>query len=78
MVDLPKLLEERAKEKNAKMMEQILIHLATNNRSLEESDYKNFMEKLAKNLNTKPNNQFDRDKFEELRLLTEMGANRTR
>jgi hypothetical protein len=78
MTDLPKLLEERAKEKNAKMMEQILIHLATNNRALEESDYKEFMEKLAKNLNTKRNNQFDRDKFEELRLLTEMGANRTR
>lgn len=78
MVDLPKLLEEKAKEKNEKLMEQILIHLATNQRSLEESEFKKFMDGLSKALNRNPNNDFDRDKMEELRMLTEMGANRAR
>jgi hypothetical protein len=78
MADLPKLLEERAKEKNAKVMEQILIQLATNNRALEEDEYKKFMGQIAKSLKQNPNNEFDRNKMEELRLLTQMGANRTR
>jgi hypothetical protein len=78
MVDLPKLLDEKAKEKNEKLLEQILIHLATNQRSLEEGEFKKFMTKLSKQVNPNQDNAFDRDKMEELRMLTEMGANRAR
>jgi hypothetical protein len=78
MSDIPKLLEEQAKEKNQKILEQILIHLATNNRALEEDEYKRFMNRISKALKQNPNVQFDRDKFEELRLLTDMGANKAR
>lgn len=78
MVDLPKFLEEKAKEKNSQMMEQVLIHLATNQRSLEENEFKKFMDGLAKTLNQNPTNSFDRNKMEELRMMTQLGSNRTR
>lgn len=80
MVDLPKLLEEKAREKNEKLMEKVLIQLATNQRFMEESEFKKFMTQLSQSLNQNqnPNNAFDRNKMEELRFLTQMGANRTR
>jgi hypothetical protein len=76
--DLPKMMEEKAKEKNEKFFEQLLIRLATNNRALSEDEYKKFMNNVTKNLDKKPNETFDREKFEELRLITNMGANKSR
>lgn len=76
MVDLPNLLENKAKEKNNKVYEQILILLATNNRSLNEDDHKEFMENITKHIEVKNDDQFDREKFEHLRFLTNSGANR--
>lgn len=76
--DLPQLLEEKAKEKNEKIMEQIFILLATNHRSLGEDDYKKFMNNLTKVLKKQPELEFDRDKMEELRLMTNLGANKSR
>ncbi|MFE8697983.1 hypothetical protein ACFYKT_16700 [Cytobacillus sp. FJAT-53684] len=71
------MLEEKAKEKNEKILEQIMIHLATNNRSLQEEDYKELMNSLTQSLDKKTNETFNREKFEELRLMTNMGANKS-
>lgn len=76
MVDLPKILEAKAKEKNNRVYEQILIHLATNNRALNEDDHKEFMRNVANHIEINHNDQFDREKFEQLRFLTNSGANR--
>ncbi|MGM0776910.1 MAG: hypothetical protein ACQEXE_10460 [Bacillota bacterium] len=76
--DLPQLLEEKAKEKNEKIMEQILILLATNHRTLAEDDYKKFMSNLTKGLKKQPGLEFKRDKMEELRIMTNFGANKTK
>lgn len=78
MADLPKLLEEKAKEKHEKLLEQVLIQLATNQRTLEDNEFKKFMGQISKALNQNQTNAFDRDKMEELRMLTQMGANRSR
>ncbi|MDK7664379.1 hypothetical protein [Cytobacillus oceanisediminis] len=76
--DLPQLLEEKAKEKNEKILEQIFILLATNQRSLAEDDYKKFISGLTKGFKKQSGLEFNRDKMEELRLMTNFGANKTR
>ncbi|KYC94363.1 hypothetical protein B4102_3584 [Heyndrickxia sporothermodurans] len=81
MVDLPFILEEKAKEKSARLLEQIMILIATNGRLMEDDEYKKFINNVTQPISEKekekePNNQFDRDKFEQLRFLTNMGANR--
>jgi hypothetical protein len=78
MSDLPKLLTEKVQEKYLAIFEQILVRLATNNRGLEESEYKKFVESITKQLKTNQTEGFDRDKFEELRFLTNLGANKAR
>jgi hypothetical protein len=72
------MLEEKAKEKNEKILEQILIQLASNYRMLEEDEYKKFINNLTKNLKSVPGMSFDRNKMEELRLMTNMGINKSR
>ncbi|WP_370221990.1 hypothetical protein [Cytobacillus sp.] len=76
--DLPQLLEERAKEKNEKILEQIFIRLATNQRAMEEEEYKKFLKVLTKKLKSQPGLEFSRDKMEELRMMTHLGANKSR
>jgi len=76
MADIPILLEAKAKEKNNRVYEQILIHLATNNRALNDDDQKEFMRRVTEHISVKQNDQFDREKFEQLRFLTNSGANR--
>lgn len=77
MVDLPEILEEKAKEKNQKILEKLFLHIAANNRSLEEAEFKKFMNSLSKGADQQQKGDtFDREKFEELRLLTNMGANK--
>jgi hypothetical protein len=78
MSDLPELLIDKAKEKNREIFEQILIRLATNYRALEESEYTKFIENISKHARSNQTEMFDRDKFEELRFLTNLGANRSR
>jgi len=79
MVDIPHMLEEKMKEKHKELFEKVIIQLATNSRSLEDEEFKKFIEKITKILEVQEkNNQFDREKFEHLRLLTNMGANRFR
>jgi hypothetical protein len=77
MVDLPVILEDKAKEKNSRMLEQVMILLATNGRHMEDKEYKEFINNLTKGSGlNEQSDQFDREKFEHLRMLTNMGANR--
>ncbi|WP_141432414.1 hypothetical protein [Bacillus sp. 03113] len=75
MVDLPVLLEKKAKEHNDKVLEKVMIQLATNRRSLEEEEFNKFMKQLTSELNL--NQSFSREKMEELRMMTNLGANKT-
>ncbi|MBU5214959.1 hypothetical protein [Heyndrickxia oleronia] len=77
MVDLPIILEEKAKEKSARLLEQIMILIATNDRHMEEGEYKKLINNITNQLDKQEETcQFDREKFEQLRFLTNMGANR--
>jgi hypothetical protein len=77
-VDIPKIIEAARKRDIADRLADIYMRIATNNRSIEEADYKTYIGGLNKSLGIKTEQKFDRDKFEELRALTSAGGNRTR
>jgi hypothetical protein len=77
-VDIPKIIEAARKRDIANRLADIYTIIATNNRSIEEADYKTYIGGLNKSLGIKTEQKFDRDKFEELRALTNMGGNRAR
>jgi CRISPR/Cas system type I-B associated protein Csh2 (Cas7 group RAMP superfamily) len=77
-VDIPKIIEAARKRDIANRLADIYMRIATNNRSIEEADYKAYIGNLNKSLGIKTEQKFDRDKFEELRALTNMGGNRAR
>ncbi|KAB2335087.1 hypothetical protein [Bacillus mesophilum] len=76
MIDIPSLLEEKAKEHQNKLLQQIMIRLATNERYMPDEEYKNFMRNITPK--EQKEERFDREKFEKLRHITNMGANRFR
>ncbi|MCU9614075.1 hypothetical protein OEV98_10940 [Caldibacillus lycopersici] len=76
MVDLPDILKVKTKEQAARLFEQIMIRLATNQRFMPDDEYKQFVASIMPNENKAVENQFNREKFEELRMLTNMGVNR--
>lgn len=78
MADIPKLLQDKAREKSEKLLEQIMMLLATNSRSLEQKEFEEYIKKIIPEEVKQKLETFDRDKFEELRMLTNMGANRSR
>lgn len=78
MVDLPKIIEAKHKQVVGNRLNNIMMLTATNGRSIEESDYKAYINGLNKSLGVKAEEKFNRDKFEELRAMTNMGANLAR
>jgi hypothetical protein len=78
MVDIPEFLNQKAKQKNSQLLEQVMLLIATNNRVMEESDYKKFIKQLTNQAGIKPDDDFDRAKFEHLRMMTNRGINRTK
>jgi hypothetical protein len=42
---------------------------------MDDAEYKKFISGLNKEVGIKAENKFDRDKFEQLRAMTEMGGN---
>lgn len=79
MADIPRLLEDKAIEKNKQILENIMIQLTTNNRSFDEEEYKKFMGQLVKAAGIEDtSDKFDREAMEKLRFLTNMGANKSR
>jgi hypothetical protein len=78
MVDLAKLLEAKRKQSAYSRLNDVFMTIATNNRGMEDSEYKKFIGGLNKELGIKAENKFNRDKFEQLRAMTEMGGNKAR
>ena len=69
MVDLAKVIESKRKLEAAEKLEQVRIVLGTNNRGLEEADYKALLNDLTKRVGIKPEQGFNRDKFDQLRAM---------
>lgn len=67
MADLPALLSVKRKHDAANRLGDIFMRIATNNRSVEEADYKTYIRGLNKDVGVKESNKFDREKFEQLR-----------
>jgi hypothetical protein len=78
MVDIPKVIEASRKRDIANRLSDLQMILATNNRGMEDADYKSYINGINKSLGVKADQKFDREKFEELRALTGMGGNRAR
>jgi hypothetical protein len=78
MIDIPDFLDQRTKQKNARLLEQVMLRIATNNRTMENDEYKKFVNQLTNQAGIKPNDGFDREKFEHLRMMTNRGINRTK
>jgi hypothetical protein len=70
MVDLAKLLEAKRKHSAASRLNDVFIAIATNNRGMDDAEYKKFISGLNKELGIKPETKFNRDKFEQLRAMT--------
>ncbi|NMH68617.1 hypothetical protein HF072_07460 [Bacillus sp. RO3] len=79
MSDLPRILEDKAIEKNKRILEKIMIRLTTNNRSFDQDQYKEVMNQLIRGSGIEEENEkFNRQAFEKLRFLTNMGANKSK
>jgi uncharacterized NAD-dependent epimerase/dehydratase family protein len=70
MIDLPRLLERKAKLDAMNRLEDLRFNVATNNRGLDESEFKKYVNELTKRTGLKVNEKFDRNKFEQLRAMT--------
>jgi uncharacterized NAD-dependent epimerase/dehydratase family protein len=70
MIDLPRMLERKARIDAMKRIEDLRFNIATNNRSLDEAEFKKYMNELTKRTGIKVAEKFDREKFEQLRAMT--------
>jgi hypothetical protein len=70
MVDLSKLLEAKRKQSAFGRLNDVFLAIATNNRGMDDAEYKKFISGLNKEIGIKPENKFNRDKFEQLRAMT--------
>jgi hypothetical protein len=70
MIDLPRLIERKVKLDAVKRLEDMRFTFASNNRSLEEVEFKKYMNELTKRTGAKISETFDREKFEQLRAMT--------
>ena len=70
MVDISKLLEAKRKQSAYARLNEVFMTLATNNRGMDDAEYKKFISGLNKEIGIKPENKFNREKFEQLRAMT--------
>ena len=78
MVDLPELLVRKRKNDAMQRLTDLRVLIASNNRMIEDAEYKTLVNEFTKAVGIKPRNTFDRNKFEQLRALTMMGANKAK
>ncbi|MDW0113761.1 hypothetical protein QT711_11235 [Sporosarcina saromensis] len=69
MVDLPFLIQKKHEQQNAELLVKLQLLIASNNRAMEESDYKQFINAITPKEIKADMNKFDRDKFEQLRRM---------
>lgn len=75
-VDLPKLLQTKARFDAIKRMEELQLAIATNNRLLDDEGYRKLTHDLSKRAGVKQEETFNRGKFEQLRSIANGGGNR--
>ncbi|WP_392454806.1 hypothetical protein ACF3OH_11900 [Chryseomicrobium aureum] len=67
MVDIPQLLKLKAEKETQERILQLKLLIASNQRTMEDKEYKQFIEIL----NPKQvSNQFNRDRVEQLRAMS--------
>lgn len=70
MVDLVQIIETKRKIEAAEKLEHMRITLGTNNRGVEDAEYKALISDLTKRVGVKAETKFNRDKFEQLRAMS--------
>lgn len=70
MIDLVKVIESKRKIEAAEKLEQMRMMLSTNNRGVEDAEYKALISDLSKRVGVKAETKFNREKFEQLRALS--------
>lgn len=81
MVDIPYLLKKKRQSDVEDYILQMRMTIATNQRVMEDEQYKEFITELMKNIESSSSNneatgeKFDRQAFETLRFMTKQGAN---
>lgn len=78
MVDLLALMKTKGKQDASNRLQNVSAMIATNNRGLDDAEYKTFIRNLNNLVGIKEDTKFNRDKFEELRAFTGMGGNKAR
>jgi hypothetical protein len=69
MVDLAELIESKRKVEAAEKLERVRMTLGTNNRSMEDAEYKSLISDLTNRIGMKQETKFNRDKFDQLRAM---------
>jgi hypothetical protein len=78
LIDLPDYIAKKGKTKAEDQLKQLMLLQASNQRVMEEEAYSGFVKGLKQNADIREEEKFNRDKFEELRMLTNLGANKAR
>lgn len=78
MVDLQKLLESKRKQDALQQLNSVFMSIATNERTMDDVEYKKLINGLNKTIGIKTADKFDREKFEQLRAMTNIGGNKAR
>ncbi|WP_096436486.1 hypothetical protein [Alteribacter populi] len=76
LVDLPELLDDKRRTDAIQRLADNHAQVANNGRRLEDEDYKEYRNALVRAAGIKPKETFDRDKFEQLRMMAGNGANK--
>lgn len=69
MVDIPDILQKKLERDKNDKLNHLQLLIASNNRKLEEKDYKNMVAGLMPQNVINNTNNFDRDKMERLRNM---------
>ncbi|MEH7736827.1 hypothetical protein QPL77_14420 [Bacillus pumilus] len=67
MVDIPKFLRSKTKSNSIERLSMISTLIGTEGRSMEDRDYQRMLKDLRKQAGYVDREEFDRDKFEQLR-----------
>jgi hypothetical protein len=76
LVDLPDLIDAKNRVEAQQRLTSIQERVAANGRKMADEDYSRYRRALLKDAGIKAPSGFDRDKFEELRALTQRGGNK--
>lgn len=70
MIDIPKFLRAKTKSSAIERLSMISTLVGTEGRAMEDADYQRMLKELRKQAGYVDADDFDRDKFEQLRSLS--------